>query len=181
MSKSFVVALTFLALGTPANLLAEQVTDAIHLARAFVGYCGQNPGRNDQISAAAMVLGFLPLDEEQKTMLGPEDPNIDYQGWMVSDEGFSPYLLGVSEGLAGGHVVSNCVVANPNIPMTEVLTEIQRLLEFGPSLDDFSSAGQHYRVWSTNSIAEGSWIAVVDSPEMGVVGGTIALSTRKGE
>ena len=178
MKRPFLAAAIWTSLAIPSVVHSDDTTDAVHLARAFVGYCIQNPGRNDQVQAAAIAFDFSPLEGEFKTMLGPEDPDAEYEGWLVSDEGFSPYLLGISEGRVNGLLISNCTVANPNIPMDEVLEELQNLVSFGPSLDDFQNSGQHYRVWSTESVADGSWISVLDAPEMGVIGGTISFSTK---
>ncbi len=155
--------------------------ETLHLARAFVGNCGQNAGRIDRVESFANAMGHQKLEGDLKEMLAPQDPNIEYLGWLVKEEDFAPYLLGISEGPVDGVILSNCVIANPNISMEDVLAAVQELVEFGPQLDSFESAGQRYRVWSTNSIAEGSFVAVLDAPAMGLIGGAMTLSARKEE
>ncbi|WP_146193184.1 hypothetical protein [Maritimibacter sp. 55A14] len=164
-----------LALGVPEPASAEN-GDAVYLARSFVGHCVQNAGRVDKVSAAARVAGWKEVQGDMKAMLAPQDPSAEYSGWLVLEEGKTPFLLGISKADLNGMDYSICVVANPNIEVDEVLTEIRNLASIGKIIDSVEEAGQRYRVWSTEKIAEQSFISAVDAPKMDIRGGTISLS-----
>ena len=163
-------------LGSASQAQEDSVNPTQHFARAFVGFCAQSTGNNDKVVAAANALGFKELEGDMKAMVAPQDPNAEYAGWLVEDEGQMPLLLGISEAEMKGVQYSNCVVANPNVPMDEVLEELQRLISFGNLLHEEEAMGQRYRIRETSSVAERSFISVMDAPAMGIEGGTLSLS-----
>ena len=163
--------------GVPASIAqADQGTDAQNLARSFVGNCVQNEGRTDKITSAAKTFGWRELSGDMKAMLGPQDPSVEYSGWFVTESETPPYLLGISKGELNGAIYETCSLASPNMNMDSVLLEVEKLLSLGKLIDDSESGGQRYRVWSTDSIADKSFMSVTSAPKMGIAGGTISLS-----
>lgn len=162
--------------GSTGRAQESTVSPVQHFARSFVGFCAQNAGQNEKVEAAANALGFEELEGDMKAMVAPQDPNADYTGWLIRDNAQMPMLLGISEAEMKGMPYSNCVVANPNVPMDEVVAELQQLIGFGDLILDEEAVGQRYRVWQTDAIAQRSVISVMDAPAMGIEGGTISLS-----
>ncbi len=157
-------------------VFSQDSENVVSLARSFVGHCAQNVGRIDKIGSAASTFGWKELEGDMKDMLAPQNPNVEYSGWMVADEGQAPFLLGISSAVLRGVDYSICVVANPDAPIDDVLFEIRKLMTFGHQIDNIEEAGQRYRVWSTSALAENSFVSAVDAPKMGIFGGTISLS-----
>ena len=168
-----------LASAIPAFGQTAKDEQALYIAQAFVGHCAQNPGRNDKVEAAARQFGYEELEGEEKLMLGPQDPNVKYSGWIVKEEGQPAYLLGVSEGLTNDVPYSNCTVANPNVSMDEVLSSIRSMVTIGNVLQETEGAGQRYRAWQTDTIAARSFLSATDAPKLGISGGTVSLSAPK--
>ncbi|HEY9039537.1 MAG TPA: hypothetical protein VIN05_11435 [Roseovarius sp.] len=171
---SALVSSLFFTMGNPAFSQASE--DVVLLARSFIGHCVQNVGRVDKVASAARSFGWNELEGDMKDMLAPQNPNVDYSGWMVADEGQIPFLLGTSSAVLDGVDYSICVVANPDAPVDDVLSEIRKLMTFGQQIDNVEEAGQRYRVWSTNALAKNSFVSAIDAPKMGIFGGTISLS-----
>ncbi|MFN4157734.1 MAG: hypothetical protein ACK4GO_04940 [Gemmobacter sp.] len=157
-------------------LWAKSESDAVLLAREFIGVCAQNAGRTDKIAAAARMFGYGELVDDMKAMFAPQDPSAEFSGWLATVENGPKYLLGISNGEINGKDYSICVISNPNISIDEVLDEIRKLTVFGELVDNSEEVGQRYRVWKTDKIASQSFLSVVDAPKMGIVGGTISLS-----
>lgn len=161
---------------TAQSALAQEESDALYLARAFIGTCGLNAGRIDKVAAGARALGYKELEGDMKAMLAPQDPNADYSGWLFAEKDKKPFLVGISQAKIDGSDYSICVVANPYVATDEVLEEIQSLTKFGEQIVNSEEAGQRYRVWATDELAERSFISAVDAPKLGIVGGTISLT-----
>jgi hypothetical protein len=158
---------------------ADDLANATFLANAFVGNCAQNAGRNDRVSAFADFMEYEELEGDLKTMLSPQDPSVEYDGWIVREDDAPLYLLGISEYQNAGVTLQTCSIANPSVSMDFVTAEIERLMIFDRQIDSFDLAGQRNRVWSTTSLAEGSFVTIMDAPDMGEIGGTVSLSARK--
>ncbi len=176
-SLAFVGLVAVIPLAAATDSAVAQVeSDAVYLARAFVGTCAQNVGRVDKVAAGARAMGYEELEGDMKAMLAPQDPTADYAGWLFAEKDKQPFLVGISQARLNGEDYSICVVANPNVAMDEVLNEIQNLTTFGDQIENSEEAGQRYRIWATEELAERSFISAVDAPKMGIVGGTISLS-----
>jgi len=169
------IAVLFIHVVVGASLAAA--SESSDLARAFVGHCITNAGRNDKIESSAEVFGYEELSGAKAQMFAPQDPNARFRGWMVKDDLSPLYALGISWSERNGIEMSNCDVANPDLDSEEVLRELQKIITMGNTRFDDDDAGQRYRIWGTDNIAPNSFISLIDAKKLGIDGGTFAFSS----
>ena len=167
--------LALMALIQPTAIYANEAPRA--LARAFVGHCINNIGRNDKVEAAASVFAYDEMVGEDAKMLAPQDPAARYRMWIAKGSEPKLFMLGVSWAMTDGIEVSNCVIGNPEIDLNETLVELRKLVNLGSLQYDDDSGGQRYRIWGTDNLAPASFITLTDARKMGIVGGTLSLSS----
>lgn len=166
--------LLLMALIQPTTTLANE---ARALARAFVGHCVNNIGRNDKVEAAANVFAYDEIFGEKAKMLAPQDPVARYRMWIAKDSEPKLFMLGVSWAMSDGIEISNCVIGNPEIDLEDTLTALRQIISLGELRYDDYSGGQRYRIWGTDNLTQASFIVLSDARKLGIIGGTLSLSS----
>ena len=163
---------------SPGSVIAQEYISPSELANAFVGHCLLNPGRTDKIRAAAQSFDYSELSGADALMLGPQDPSAEFQAWSVGDSPSELYFLAVSEAEIDGVSMSTCTVSNPYTGAQETLAALQELQTIGNAAYEEVQAGQRYRIWETESLASGSYIAIIDALKLGISGGTYSFVAK---
>ena len=162
-----------------SSLLSAQAAfaaDTDELVKIFIGHCVLNAGRIDKTEAAATALEYEELSEEMAMALAPQDPNVEFKGWIVRDELSSPYALGISWSERDDEEISNCVVSSTNVDTEATLSALHVLIQFDEPRFDHEEAGQRYRIWGTDHITANSFITLIDANKLGIPGGTFSFS-----
>lgn len=172
-------------LGQPALSQSETLGELARLVEprafvnAFVGYCGQNPGRLDIIGQAAEVSGFMPIPDDLEFMIAPASPDAHFAGWLVMEGQGAPFLLGISEADWDGEVYQTCVVANPFMASETTILRLEELMGLKAVLADETEAGQRLRIWDASHVLDGTFISLTDIGALDQGGTTIGISAPK--
>ena len=98
-----------LAAMTPA--IADDA-DAPRTLEAFYGTCLANGPSFERTKAAATLFKWKPLPPEALTMLAPQQTPDQFEGWIVTGEGYPrKTMVGVTKGRLDGRPVLTCTMA----------------------------------------------------------------------
>ena len=172
-----IVACSF-AHAASAQELREKLESAsgVSFVQGFLGHCAQNAGNNQRVIDALEMLGLPPVPDKLRPLVGPSDPNAEFQGWFESDQEQGPYFIGVSSGEIDGETFHTCAITNPYIDTKVVVAAIINLAELERPDFDETSAGQRLRVWETDDWLIGSMVMLTDAEPMNLGGATLSIS-----
>ncbi len=171
--------LPFTVISATATMAQDESTSADvsgeSFVRAFIGNCGQNPGNFDLVVGIAEGIEAQEIPDEMRAMMAPQDPSAEFKGYFVQTGEGAPYMLGVSRSMSDGQMMVSCVVANPNIDTSSVVSAIESIISPGALEFDETQMGQRMRIWLTEDSAAGSYMALTDGEPMGYEGATLAM------
>ena len=163
------------SLGQSLSERSEAVTGDAFLS-AFLGHCAQNAGNIERVSEAAEALGYSALPQMFEPLVAPQNPDAEFEGFLVTEGEGAPYLLGISAATEQGELLHTCSVANPFLPSEQLESAVDHWHEIGDPDEEQVVAGQRYRIWFVNHIADRAFVGIVDATPMGMPGATISIT-----
>jgi hypothetical protein len=160
----------------PALATAQTPSIEETVVNAFLGNCALNLPNLDKIRAASRTLGWKSLPRDAATMMGPIDPSVQFEGWMVSDLAVR-YLVGISVGRIGVQPVVTCTVANPDLKQDALLGDLHQKLKL-ETLNDVREAGQRYRAWTTEVNGYSMLISLTTMQNENSPGGSLSAAVK---
>ena len=167
----------FVTNSVSAQSLTERskAASAEGFVRAFLGYCGQEAGRGNKIVSLAKALGLGPLPDEMAALCAPPNPDVRVECFFENEGDGAPYFLGVTFQVIEGQEMTTCTVANPYIETEKVVAALSIFANLNEPDQQETQMGQRVRLWSTEEVAQSSFVVLNDSEPMGNGGATLSL------
>lgn len=109
MLRRTLTAVALLAATTSAIADDAEVAKTLE---AFYGTCLANGPSFERTKAAATLFKWKPLPTEALTMLAPQQAPDQFEGWLVTGEGYpNKTMVGVTKGRLDGRPVLTCTMA----------------------------------------------------------------------
>ncbi len=140
LTKKLALSLVTAFLGFPMNCEAQD-SSAVRFAQEFVGICVQDFPAIDKIKAAAKVLNWKEItDQNIRAMIGPANPDAFWQGWLVVEKE-DKYFVGISVGVVNGKNINSCTLVQDRTDVDAIIAELTKVLN-AKKIDEAEEAGQ---------------------------------------
>lgn len=156
----------------------EAVNFPREVVEIFAAFCAGNAGRPDKTEALAVTGGLKELDKNTLKALGPQDPPISSQGWVVLNEPELKVLVATSITKVNSKKVSTCSVAGDSVFGDDVLKELSALGDLGDVKSDLDTFGGRIIYWEVAVLGELSRLMLAFPTRRNTPGVTIGLVTE---
>ena len=156
----------------------EAINFPREVVEIFAAFCVENAGRPDKTEALAVMDGLKELDKNTLKALGPQDPPISSQGWIVLNEPELKVLVATSITRVNSKKVSTCSVAGNSVFGDDVLKELSALGDLGHVKSDQETFGGRIIAWEVAILGEISRLMLSFPTRHNTPGVTIGLITE---
>ena len=177
MAIKFVLAgvLAMAASAALSDSMAKPIANPDSIARAFIGYCLQNPGDYSKIVGFAEALKFDRIPPELDALSAPQDPYDEFSQFKVTDINGAVFLFAASRSKVDGIPMVACSFAFQDLDLDALADSLDRFIGLGRPQQEFTEMGQHYRLWKPVGDIVGSQIILIDGTPMQMTAGSIGF------